>query len=112
MLQSARGARASKRPRTPSQAASMEESWRSMRDVDERTRQLVATSSRVVLATHVEPVEDMRAERARSALDSRQLAEYLNGGKEKLQRMCACTCSPALVPAQFAKGCARPFFHS
>jgi len=31
----------------------------------------------------------MKAERARSALDSRQLAEHLNGGKEKLQRMCA-----------------------
>ncbi|KAK9834972.1 hypothetical protein WJX81_000797 [Elliptochloris bilobata] len=29
----------------------------------------------------------MKTERARSALDSRQLAEYLNGGKEKLQRI-------------------------
>ncbi len=67
----------------------MEEPWRSTREVDERTRELVAASSRVVLATHVEPREDMKAERALSALDSRQLAEHLNGGKEKLQRMCA-----------------------
>ena len=81
----------------------MEEPWRSTRDVDERTRQLVAASSRVVLATHVEPTEDMRAERTRSALDSRQLAEYLNGGKEKLQRMCACTRCPALLAAQLAE---------
>ena len=84
----------------------MEEPWRRTRDVDERTRQLAATSSRVVLATHVEPTEDMRAERARSSLDSRQLAEYLNGGKEKLQRMCAYTCSPAWLAAQVAKRCA------
>lgn len=68
----------------------MEGPWRAQREVDERTRELAAASSRVVLSTHVEPSEDMKAERARSALDSRQLAEYLNGGKEKLQRMCAC----------------------
>ncbi len=80
----------------------MNEPWRSTRDVDERTRQLVATSSHVVLATHVEPADDMRAERARSALDTRQLAEYLNGGKEKLQRMCACTRSPPFVEARTA----------
>ncbi|KAK9824680.1 hypothetical protein WJX72_012328 [[Myrmecia] bisecta] len=53
---------------------------------DERTRKLVAASSEVVLANHVEPTADMRAERARASFDSEELAAYLNGGRHKLQR--------------------------
>ncbi|KAK9847424.1 hypothetical protein WJX84_002360 [Apatococcus fuscideae] len=54
--------------------------------VDERTRNLVKASSRLVLAEHVDPQDDMRAERARASFASENLAEYLNGGKAILER--------------------------
>ena len=56
---------------------------------DERLKTLVQKSSDVVLATHVEPRDDMLEERRRASFDASSLAAYLNGGKEKLQRMCA-----------------------
>ena len=55
---------------------------------DKRTKALVKKSSDVVLATHIEPRDDMLAERGRASFDISSLAAYLNGGKEKLQRMC------------------------
>jgi hypothetical protein len=55
--------------------------------VDPRTRQLVEQSSAVILATHVEPKDDMLAERSRASFNSQELAEYLNGGKDKLKRL-------------------------
>jgi hypothetical protein len=55
---------------------------------DERTKALVQKSSDVVLATHVEPRDDMLEERRRASFDASSLAAYLNGGKEKLQRLC------------------------
>ena len=56
---------------------------------DERTKALVKKSSDVVLATHIEPQNDMLAERGRASFDISSLAAYLNGGNEKLRRMCA-----------------------
>ena len=56
-------------------------------EVDDKTRALVQQSSKVVLATHVEPTEDMAAERTRASFNARGLAEYFNGGREKLQRL-------------------------
>jgi hypothetical protein len=56
-------------------------------DVDEKTVNLVKQSSDVVLATHVEPKDDMRLERARASFDALGLADFLNGGKEKRQRL-------------------------
>ena len=56
---------------------------------DERVKALVQKSSDVVLATHVEPRDDMLEERRRASFDASSLAAYLNGGKEKLQRLCA-----------------------
>lgn len=52
---------------------------------DDRTRQLVKESSQVVLATHIEPTKDILEERRRASIDVQSLAEYLNGGAEKLQ---------------------------
>ncbi|CAK0735983.1 hypothetical protein CVIRNUC_000672 [Coccomyxa viridis] len=54
---------------------------------DERTKALVKKSSDVVLATHIEPRDDMLAERGRASFDISSLAAYLNGGLEKLQRI-------------------------
>lgn len=54
---------------------------------DDRLRQLVDASSRAVLGdTHVEPTEDMAAERKRASIDSEALAVFMNGGAAKLQR--------------------------
>lgn len=55
--------------------------------VDDRTKALVQQSSDVVLSTHVEPREDMLMERKRCSFDTKQLAEYFNGGEEKFKRM-------------------------
>ena len=52
----------------------------------DNVRQLVQQSSNVILATHIEPKDDMVAERARATFSSAELAEYLNGGREKLQK--------------------------
>lgn len=56
-------------------------------EVDEETRILVQQSSDVVLATHVEPKDDMILERTRASFDTQGLADYLNGGKEKRERL-------------------------
>ena len=53
---------------------------------DERAKQLAQASSKVVLRSHVNPVDDMAAERARASFDSQQLAEYFNEGPDKLKR--------------------------
>ncbi|KAK9833196.1 hypothetical protein WJX74_009804 [Apatococcus lobatus] len=52
----------------------------------DRVKMLVKASSRLVLAEHVEPQDDMRAERARASFASRNVAEALNGGKEVLEK--------------------------
>lgn len=54
---------------------------------DPRVRALVAASSATVLATHVDPRDDMRAERARASFDPAPVALLLYGGDEdKLKR--------------------------
>ncbi len=58
---------------------------------DDRIHDLVKKSSDIVLATHIEPRDDMLEERRRASFDASSLAAYLNGGKEKLQRLCAHT---------------------
>ena len=73
---------------TQQETANMESvQYQSQVQVDDRTRALVEQSAKVVLATHVEPTADMAVERARASFDARGLAEHLNGGREKLQRM-------------------------
>lgn len=47
---------------------------------------LVAPASRTIDAVHVEPKDDMVAERARSNLAVEQLSYLLNGGKESLEK--------------------------
>lgn len=66
------------------------------RNVDERTRQLVSQSSAVILATHVEPKDDIIAERKRASFNSSELASFLHGGSDKLKRLCALCPSPAI----------------
>lgn len=51
-----------------------------------RARALAEASSRVVLQASADPREDIAAERKRARFDSEEVAEYLNGGKERLQR--------------------------
>ena len=66
--------------------------------VDGRTKALVQQSSDVVLATHVEPKDDMITERSRASFDTKGLAEHLNGGREKLQRLYAQGSPTVLCP--------------
>jgi hypothetical protein len=61
--------------------------YQSKTSVDDRTKALVQQSSDVVLATHVEPKQDMITERNRASFDTKGLAEHLNGGREKLKRL-------------------------
>ena len=56
------------------------------RQVDERLRKLADASSEPILAVHVEPTEDMDAERARASFDSEELAIELNGSKALLEK--------------------------
>jgi len=56
------------------------------RHVDARTKQLADASSEPILAVNVHPTEDMREERSKSSFDSDEVAVYLNGGRDKLQR--------------------------
>lgn len=51
---------------------------------DERTKRLVDTSSRVILATHLEPSDDIKQERSKTSFDVQGLARYLNGGQAVL----------------------------
>ena len=50
-------------------------------------RSLVADAGRSVLAHHVEPSDDMRAERARASFAPGAVAAFLHGGAEALERM-------------------------
>lgn len=54
--------------------------------VDERARKLAASSAEVVLRPHVEPKDDMLRERARATFNSNELAAYVNGGQEILDK--------------------------
>lgn len=56
--------------------------------MDARLRQLVETSSDVVLRTHVEPADTMVQERARASVNSDSLAAFMNGGTDNLNRKC------------------------
>ncbi len=56
------------------------------RVVDERTLALQGPSTKKALANHVEPVEDLAAERRRATFDVEELSYVLAGGKDKLQR--------------------------
>lgn len=53
---------------------------------DARTKELQAPSSATILRTHVEPKDDIAAERKRATFDNTQLTYVLNGGKEKLEK--------------------------
>mmetsp|Transcript_25494 Transcript_25494/g.55452 ORF Transcript_25494/g.55452 Transcript_25494/m.55452 type:complete len:695 (+) Transcript_25494:125-2209(+) len=53
---------------------------------DARTKQLQEASSRLVLASHVEPTDDIKAERQRATFDVKELSYALNGGKEILEK--------------------------
>lgn len=53
--------------------------------VDQRTKQLVSTSSSVILSTHIEPADDIKEERRKTSFDVNELAKYLNGGEEVLK---------------------------
>ncbi|KAK9826538.1 hypothetical protein WJX74_001334 [Apatococcus lobatus] len=57
-----------------------------VREHCDRTTALVNESSQLVLAGHVEPQDDLRAERKRASFSSQELAVVLNGGTEVLQR--------------------------
>ena len=54
--------------------------------VDQRTKKLVETSSKVILATHLEPADDIAAERKKATIDVQSLSRYLYGGKAVLDR--------------------------
>lgn len=54
--------------------------------VDARTAALVEASTRAVLAAHIEPRDDMVAERARATFDPKPLSYLLHGGKEALDK--------------------------
>ena len=54
---------------------------------DSRVRSLVAATSATVLATHVDPRDDMRAERGRASFAPAPVSLLLHGGDEdKLKR--------------------------
>ena len=40
----------------------------------------------LVLQSHVEPKDDMLQERSRATFSSDELAEYLNGGKQVIEK--------------------------
>jgi hypothetical protein len=54
--------------------------------VDARTRALQEPSSRLIAQHHVEPSDDIKAERARATFDVSDLMSYLNDGADKVQR--------------------------
>ena len=53
---------------------------------DTAVRRLVDDASAAVLVNHVEPKDDMIAERQRASFDSTALSIHLNGGTAKLKR--------------------------
>jgi hypothetical protein len=52
----------------------------------DRSRELVAQASKLVLAGASDPKEDARLERARASFNSDELAAFMNDGQEKLQQ--------------------------
>ena len=54
--------------------------------VDDRLRKLADASSEPILSVHVEPTEDMDAERARASFDTEELAIELNGSRALLEK--------------------------
>lgn len=54
--------------------------------VDSRTLALQEQSSKLILGAHSSPIEDIKAERQRATLNSLELAAFLHGGREKLER--------------------------
>lgn len=56
------------------------------RVVDQRTKELQAHSTKLIMAAHIEPKDDMIAERKRATFDVKELSYALNGGKEVLDR--------------------------
>ena len=54
--------------------------------VDERTAELVAHSSKVILANHIEPADDITQERKKATIDVQSLSNYLYGGQTVLDR--------------------------
>ncbi|KAK9805355.1 hypothetical protein WJX73_005736 [Symbiochloris irregularis] len=55
-------------------------------DAQSRARSLAAQSAKVVMGSFVDPKDDMVRERARASFSSDELAGYLNGGSEVLQK--------------------------
>jgi hypothetical protein len=64
---------------------------------DAAVKRLVDEASAAVLINHVEPKDDMIAERQRASFDSTALSVHLNGGTAKLQRkfVASATSTPA-----------------
>ncbi|KAG2488798.1 hypothetical protein HYH03_012598 [Edaphochlamys debaryana] len=54
--------------------------------VDARTLELQAPASKIIFSTHIEPRDDMAAERARATFDVKELTYAMNGGKDKLEK--------------------------
>lgn len=54
--------------------------------VDRRTAQLVAEAARLVESSSSNPVQDAANERARATFDASELAAFMNGGTERIQR--------------------------
>ena len=57
-----------------------------MAGTDPRTRLLVDTASRAVLAAATSPKQDIQMERLKATFSPDELACFLAGGKDKLQR--------------------------
>jgi acyl-CoA oxidase len=53
---------------------------------DPRARELVAQASKMVLAVASDPKEDARLERAKASFDADELAAFMAGGQDKLDR--------------------------
>lgn len=72
-------------------------------EVDARTKELQRDSTSIILSTHVEPKDDIAAERQRATFNVQELSYLLNGGKDKLEKKWVCSwrsCvkqSPSLV---------------
>lgn len=54
--------------------------------VDSRTAVLQEESTRAVLQSHVEPTEDISAERQRATFDVASLRYFMTGGKKKYEK--------------------------
>ena len=54
------------------------------RDVDQRTRDLQAPSTKLIVASEVDPRADLRRERSTATFPARELAALLAGGEDKL----------------------------